>query len=699
MNNPSFLQSSYIFMLITFFNLNQECHGGPHERRLLSNLLYEYNPLERPVINESEPILVSFHLTLQQIIDLDEKNQILQSSIWLNMEWIDTNLRWNTSEYPGVKNIRISASKVWTPDVLLYNSADDKIDSSLHTNVVVESNGSCLWVPPGIFKSTCKVDITWFPFDDQKCLLKFGSWTYDGLALDLRLSNEEGGEISTYIPSGEWILIGVPARRRVLQYACCPETYVDITFTIHIRRRTLYYTFNLIVPCVLISSMTLLGFALPPDSGEKLTLGVTILLSMTVFMLQLSETLPPTSESISIIGTYFACIMIMVAFSVVMTVVVLNFHHRATSEYQEMPPLVRRVILVWLPWILRMEKPGIPKPPPSTSKTKSGTNVNVELSTSCPTNNLSMPLNKGQQSSHSNAHTCRPGDLSYTISSNLKGYCDPIGRLNNFQHNHHNHHHHLLHHHASNHTTPNKQHWNTIQSAASEGALHLGCHEGLSTGLDDHLTNLIGNRTSLCLCCTAHQQLASANMANVPMPTNNPTNVNNIVNNNNSNNVNSNNLSLKSNQLKYGTTLFDPSGAASCPGYNGLPCDQLNLEPGSLEAEDLNDGARGGTSLGLGLGDTEGTTSLLNESPGHHQVDYSQSQPCCSFICKGREINAILREIRFITNRMRKEDEIEEIIGEWKFAAMVMDRLCLIVFSSFTAISTAACLIPPANLH
>uniref|UniRef100_T1KYX3 Uncharacterized protein n=1 Tax=Tetranychus urticae TaxID=32264 RepID=T1KYX3_TETUR len=636
MNNPSFLQSSYIFMLITFFNLNQECHGGPHERRLLSNLLYEYNPLERPVINESEPILVSFHLTLQQIIDLDEKNQILQSSIWLNMEWIDTNLRWNTSEYPGVKNIRISASKVWTPDVLLYNSADDKIDSSLHTNVVVESNGSCLWVPPGIFKSTCKVDITWFPFDDQKCLLKFGSWTYDGLALDLRLSNEEGGEISTYIPSGEWILIGVPARRRVLQYACCPETYVDITFTIHIRRRTLYYTFNLIVPCVLISSMTLLGFALPPDSGEKLTLGVTILLSMTVFMLQLSETLPPTSESISIIGTYFACIMIMVAFSVVMTVVVLNFHHRATSEYQEMPPLVRRVILVWLPWILRMEKPGIPKPPPSTSKTKSGTNVNVELSTSCPTNNLSMPLNKGQQSSHSNAHTCRPGDLSYTISSNLKGYCDPIG-------------------------------------PASEGALHLGCHEGLSTGLDDHLTNLIGNRTSLCLCCTAHQQLASANMANVPMPTNNPTN--------------------------YGTTLFDPSGAASCPGYNGLPCDQLNLEPGSLEAEDLNDGARGGTSLGLGLGDTEGTTSLLNESPGHHQVDYSQSQPCCSFICKGREINAILREIRFITNRMRKEDEIEEIIGEWKFAAMVMDRLCLIVFSSFTAISTAACLIPPANLH
>ena len=45
----------------------------------------------------------------------------------------------------------------------------------------------------------------------------------------------------------------------------------DIVF--FFRRRTLYYFFNLIVPCVLISSMALLGFTLPPDSGEKLTLG------------------------------------------------------------------------------------------------------------------------------------------------------------------------------------------------------------------------------------------------------------------------------------------------------------------------------------------------------------------------------------------------------------------------------------------
>lgn len=65
----------------------------------------------------------------------------------------------------------------------------------------------------------------------------------------------------------------MPGKRNEIYYNCCPEPYIDITFAILIRRKTLYYFFNLIVPCVLIASMALLGFTLPPDSGEKLSLG------------------------------------------------------------------------------------------------------------------------------------------------------------------------------------------------------------------------------------------------------------------------------------------------------------------------------------------------------------------------------------------------------------------------------------------
>jgi nicotinic acetylcholine receptor len=302
--------NAYIFLLtIWLFPFGAE--SGAHERRLLNDLMANYNKLERPVVNESDAVVLTFGLTLQQIIDVDEKNQLLTANVWLNLEWTDVNLRWNESEYGNVKDIRMPPSTIWKPDILMYNSASEAFDGTYPTNVVVYSNGGCSYIPPGIFKSTCKIDITWFPFDDQNCDMKFGSWTYNGFNLDFQLKDDEG-DLGTYVLNGEWDLLGVPAKRNEVIYECCPEPYLDITFIIKIRRRTLYYFFNLIVPCVLIASMAVLGFTLPPDSGEKLSLGVTILLSLTIFLNTVSAIIPITSDSplignIQYVQQFFTC--------------------------------------------------------------------------------------------------------------------------------------------------------------------------------------------------------------------------------------------------------------------------------------------------------------------------------------------------------------------------------------------------------
>lgn len=66
----------------------------------------------------------------------------------------------------------------------------------------------------------------------------------------------------------------VPGGRHEVFYDCCAEPYPDVTFVVTLRRRTLFYALNLLIPCVLLSSMTLLVFLLPANSGEKISLGM-----------------------------------------------------------------------------------------------------------------------------------------------------------------------------------------------------------------------------------------------------------------------------------------------------------------------------------------------------------------------------------------------------------------------------------------
>ncbi|CAJ0591854.1 unnamed protein product [Cylicocyclus nassatus] len=328
-----------------------------HERKLYEDLMRDYNNLERPVANHSKPVTVYLKVSLQQIIDVDEKNQVVYVNAWLDYEWSDYKLTWDISEYGNITDVRFPAGKIWKPDVLLYNSVDPNFDSTYPTNMIVYNDGKVHWVPPGIFKISCKINIEWFPFDEQQCKFKFGSWTYDGYKLDLQPA-EKGVDVSEYLPNGEWALPLTTVSRNEKFYECCPEPYPDLTFYLHMRRRTLYYGFNLIMPCILTTLMTLLGFTLPPDAGEKITLQITVLLSICFFLGIVSDMSPPTSEAVPLLGVFFSCCMIVVTASTVFTVYVLNLHHR-TAETHEMSAFMRSIMLYWLPWMLRMKRPGV----------------------------------------------------------------------------------------------------------------------------------------------------------------------------------------------------------------------------------------------------------------------------------------------------------------------------------------------------
>lgn len=111
----------------------------------------------------------------------------------------------------------------------------------------------------------------------------------------------DSGDLSDFVESVEWECHGMPATKNVIMYGCCSDPYPDITYTVLLQRRSSFYIFNLLLPCFLISFLAPLGFYLPADSGEKVSLGVTVLLALTVFQLMVAESMPP-SESVPLIG-------------------------------------------------------------------------------------------------------------------------------------------------------------------------------------------------------------------------------------------------------------------------------------------------------------------------------------------------------------------------------------------------------------
>jgi len=94
------------------------------EKRLIKHLLENYarvGIVGRPVYNTSETVRVSYGLALIQILDLDEKNQVLTTNVWSRYLWNDILLRWNPEDFGGVDHVRVPATQIWTPDIVLYN--------------------------------------------------------------------------------------------------------------------------------------------------------------------------------------------------------------------------------------------------------------------------------------------------------------------------------------------------------------------------------------------------------------------------------------------------------------------------------------------------------------------------------------------------------------------------------------------------
>ena len=117
---------------------------------------------------------------------------VANTTIWINCEYLAIDFGFDLIFF-NISSCQKSCLKfAKLPDIVLYNSADDYNKGFMQSKAMVKPGGFVFWPLPVKLRSSCKIDVTYFPFDDQICQIKFGSWTYSGLQVDLVNSSDQG---------------------------------------------------------------------------------------------------------------------------------------------------------------------------------------------------------------------------------------------------------------------------------------------------------------------------------------------------------------------------------------------------------------------------------------------------------------------------------------------------------------------------
>ncbi|XP_060607697.1 neuronal acetylcholine receptor subunit beta-2-like [Ruditapes philippinarum] len=177
-------------------------------KRLYRHLEENFDKTIRPVINQSKSVIVGIDVNLQAIQGIDEKEQVLLSTIVLACNWKYETLVWNESEFNEIKTMYVSPVDAWIPDVIAGNSFDSLYvlteNRADMLPIKVESNGDALWYTGGNIRTSCNIDITNYPFDVQHCTIVISKTTSDTEVLIDALRDQVISVL--YKENGEWAL-------------------------------------------------------------------------------------------------------------------------------------------------------------------------------------------------------------------------------------------------------------------------------------------------------------------------------------------------------------------------------------------------------------------------------------------------------------------------------------------------------------
>ncbi|CAF4090954.1 unnamed protein product [Rotaria magnacalcarata] len=294
------------------------------EQTLITSLLSSYNNKIRPDTQVSVDITAS----IQQIVAIDEKQQIMTSTLFISQTWYDNRLSWTPSSNNNITVVMLPVSSLWIPDTMIVNSADTSGYLTVNTYSLASVNysGQVYMILPALsVKTRCSFNVKNFPFDKQMCSINLTSW---GQGINRILYTEDKSLVvdsSEYSEHPLWALNGTDlATFSAADRSPFEDTSNDVlAIQLYLERKPLYFIMNGIFACLVLNCVTLLAYTLP--FGSQIGLCMTCFMTYSVYSLNFSSLFPQQSQYVMIITFYFLLSMCFTLTSMIWFIICNHF--------------------------------------------------------------------------------------------------------------------------------------------------------------------------------------------------------------------------------------------------------------------------------------------------------------------------------------------------------------------------------------
>ena len=291
-----------------------------NERELHKYLTSDYNRNIIPSYNNS-PVLVNIELTLTAIVSIDEVNELITTKSYLTVTWEDPRLSWQPIDFGNISEILLKQGQIWFPDIVVTNSIQEyNLIGFDELNVALSSDGEICWIPGITAQTICAIDTKFFPFDEQVCHIELVSWMSTNSYVIFKTDiPEQDWDI---YENGQWELISMSSEVQLI------NTYSYFLFRFYLKRRATYYVTTIIVPVALISVLNCFTFAIPKQSGERISYSVTVFLAFVLIMTIVSAVLPKTSKQTSVLVIYIGCLLFTGLLTIITSIISIDIDYK-----------------------------------------------------------------------------------------------------------------------------------------------------------------------------------------------------------------------------------------------------------------------------------------------------------------------------------------------------------------------------------